>query len=249
MNCFASRRLGSGLAAAFLGVLLVVPAALAAYPPGPFPGPAPAGLFPRVLTSQTVCAEGGSLAASQGATDIRLDVPANAFGDCTQVTIYGADKALAKPLVPDGYALIEALAVGWSATGVSASSLSLSVGQAASGHSAIVGQLVSGLVLTVRSTAINSKTLAFRTTGGGIQNDDGLVVSAGEVTVTVNDPVGIVIVGPGIPNTSTSGDTLDTPALDPSASGPGLLAIAFGLLGLLGAFMLLVRGWRRQRRS
>ena len=220
-------RLGSGLAATFLALFLVVPAALAAYPPGPFPGPAPAGLFPTVLTSQTVCAEGGTLLVSKGAADIRLDVPAGAFGDCTQVTIYGDDKALAKPLVPDKYALIIALAVSWTPAGSPA-------------H---------GLSLTVSHPAINIDGQAFRTTGAGIQNDDGLLIAAGQVTATLTAPEGIVIVGPGVPNTSTDGDSLHTPGLDPSGSGPGLLAIAFGLLGMVGVVMLLVRGWRRQRRS
>ena len=223
MNCFASRRLGSGLAAAFLGVLLVVPAALAAYPPGPFPGPAPAGLFPRVLTSQTVCAEGGSLAASQGATDIHLDVPANAFGDCTQVTIYGADKALAKPLVPDGYALIEALAVGWTPAGAAAN----------------------GLSLTVSHPAINIDGQAFRTTGAGVQSDDGLVIAAGRVTATVTAPEGIVIVGPGVPNTSTSGDSLTTRSDGDAPASPNLPLLA--LLVAAGAMTLVVLVWRHQR--
>jgi len=218
------RSLGAFLGTATL-VLAVAPAALAAYPPGPFPGPAPAGLFPTVLTSQTICAEGGTLTVADGSAEIRLDVPPSAFPDCAQITIYGADEALVSPLLPEHYVPVTALAVGWTPAGPPAS----------------------GLPLTISNTAITTYSLAFHTTGGGIENDAGLVISAGQVTITVTAPLGIVIASPGVPNTSTGGET---PGTGSTGSPPtSLLLVVLVLLALFGTsgMVALLVVWRRQR--
>jgi hypothetical protein len=220
------RQLAATAAAAFLMLCLAAPAVLAAYPPGPFPGPAPAGTFPTVLTSQTVCSEGGSLVVSTGAADIRLDVPPAAFPDCAQITIYGADEALVSPLVPEHYVFVAALAIAWTPAGPPAS----------------------GLPLTVSDTAITTYSLAFRTTGGGITNDAGLLVDTGQVATSVTEPLGIVIASPGVPNTSTG----EAPGTGPDGGSPDgwplvmlILAIA-GVAGL-GA-LLLLSGHHQQMR-
>ena len=82
------RSLRSAIVIGALAALAVSGTGSAAYPPGPFPGPAPVGAFPTVVVSSTICGK-GQVRADDGAVTVTVDVPTGAFGECTQVTVYG----------------------------------------------------------------------------------------------------------------------------------------------------------------
>jgi hypothetical protein len=200
--------------------------ALAEYPPGAFPGPAPAGAFPTVLLSQTVCGDGGELAVPDGPASINLRVPANAFVDCAQITIYGADATLIGPLVPDGYALVTAFAVGWTPKVDPADPLSL----------------------TVSAPSINVDSVVSRTITSGLDGSAGFTEAAGTVTASVRSAFGIVVVSPteqgvgaatGSPEVLPSTDTDGGDVPGPVGLVPLGLIVALGVAG--SCWLLMVR--------
>lgn len=204
-------------------------AAFAAYPPGPFPGPAPGGAFRTILTSAIVCVEGGSLTASDGASTIVLQVTAGAFPDCTQVTVYAADRSVIEPLLPAGNALVEAVAVGWDDSGPAAVPLSLAIG----------------------NPAISSAALAFQVTATGVKKAGASMAQAGSVTIGFSSPMGFAV-------TMTSTTASPTPASPPptppattttSAGGTGSGPLIFVLLWLGLACLITLVSSRPRRRS
>lgn len=217
--------------------------AVAEYPPGSFPGPAPVGAFPTVLISRTVCAAGDLQSVSAGGSTISLEVPAGAFSECTQVTLYGVDGAtIVADLLPDGYTFVTAMAIGWAPTN--------SPQPGAGGTPAIP------LTLTISDPAIKPGASVFYTTGGGVVAASDITVNDGRALVSVAAAVGIVVATKGeqqvqgatgspaqLPSTSTAG-----PSAVGDESQAGLAAIA--ALVLLGGVGLsgVVSARRRQRR-
>ena len=74
---------------------------------------------------------GGSLQASYDRSAIILQVPRDAFSECTQVSIYVAEPGVIEPLLPAGTSLIDGFAVGWLPVGTAARTLTLSINDAA----------------------------------------------------------------------------------------------------------------------
>lgn len=156
-----------GLSALLAGPL----AALADYPPGPYPGPGPGGAFATVVVSQTVGSSGATISATFGAATLTLVVPANAFGAATQITVYADNPAVVDPLLPAGATLIEGFAVGWTPGSTAASALTL----------------------TISDPAIPGGAAVFQTTGGGLVPVTGAQVQPGSVTVSFTTDPGFVI--------------------------------------------------------
>ena len=80
--------------------------------------------------SRLLCAEGGSLQASYDRSAIILQVPAGAFRQCTQLSLYAAETAVISPLIPPGELLVDSFAVGWDARGTSSKPLTLTINDA-----------------------------------------------------------------------------------------------------------------------
>jgi hypothetical protein len=160
------------LAALAVIPLLCLPAvAYAEYPPGSFTGPAPAGLFPTVLTSQEVCSHGGRLLVSEGDSTIRVRVPPHAFRHCAQVTIYGIDEVFASTFLPDGSHLIVGFAIDW----IPATNPTRP------------------LHVVVRNRSITRDTAVFETTNSGIIDADNVAVGHGRLTADLRQASGIVV--------------------------------------------------------
>jgi hypothetical protein len=209
-----------------LAALLLPAAALAAYPPGPFPGPAPVGAFPVVVVSTTVCGA-GQVTADDGTATVTVNIPAGAFADCTQVTVYGMSGDALGQLLPNGQTLIRAYAVGWD------------------------GPAAASLTLTVKDPTIDTDSLAYRTAGSGLVADDTASVKAGRGSTDVLEPAGFVLAmttdgavagatDPPAPETST--DLL--PANEPTGA---MFITLFVILGAVGAAGVILVGWRRVR--
>jgi hypothetical protein len=232
----ASRR--SGAFALIVGALaaLILPAAvLAAYPPGPFPGPAPVGAFPVVIVSTTVCGA-GQVTAADGTATVTVDVPIDAFADCTQVTVYGVSGDALGQLLPTGQTLIRAYAVGWD-------------GSAA----ATLTSAAATLTLTIEDPSIDTGSFAYRTSGSGLVADATAVVEAGRASTDVSGPAGFVLAttddggvlgATGVPAPETS--TAPLPPNEPT--GTTLIAI-FVILGIVVAGGVIFAGRRRARPS
>jgi hypothetical protein len=226
------------VAAASLVALALPLAAIAAYPPGPFPGAAPGGAFSTIVTSAIVCADGGSLHGETANGAVTVDIPAQAFAECVQVTIYAGNRAVIGPTVPDGLALADAFAVGWQAT--------------AQGNTASV---VAGfeLKLTIDDPAITTAAKAYRTTSTGIATFESASITNGHVTFNLVDPTGVAVAvatrdagpTPGLTPPATDADAPTTTPADSSPLGVLVLLIA----GLAAAILVPRRPTRRRSRS
>jgi hypothetical protein len=201
--------------------------AVSGYPPGPFPGAAPAGSFPTVLASQSIGPSGGTISVTVGSTSLTLVVPANAFSQSTQVTIYGDDAAILAPLLPSGLHVVLAFAVGWTPASTASSSLTLTI------HD---GSIVSG-------------DNAYLTTASGLTKTSSVTLGTGTAQWSFTADPGLVLAGPGAagtpPNTATSAPT------SPSGSGPVswevLVVLAAAALLIAAALSLRVRNRPGQR--
>lgn len=223
----ALRRSGRlAVLAGALAALALPAAALAAYPPGPFPGPAPVGAFPVVVVSSTVCGA-GQVKADDGTAIVRVDIPSGAFADCTQVTVYGMSNDSLSMLLPSGETLTRAYAVGWN------------------------GSAAEPLTLVVKDPAISSDSVAYRTSGSGLVADEMATVESGRGSTDLSAPAGFVLAAtsdgavagatdPPAPETSTSPLPTDEPG------GTGLVAL-FAILGPVGAAAVFLVSRRRSR--
>ena len=217
-------RLIAAVASALVLTTSATAIALAEYPPGSFPGPAPVGAFPTVLISRTVCAAGDLLSVSAGGSTISLEVPAGAFSECTQVTLYGVDGAtIVADLLPDGYTFVTAMAIGWAPTN--------SPQPEAGGTPAI------SLTLTISDPAIEPGATVFYTTGGGVVAANDITVNDGRARVSVGAAVGIVVATKG--EQQVQGAT-GSPAQVPSTSTAGRSAVGDQFPAGLAAMAALV---------
>ena len=220
-------RLPAAFVVSLVALWLTVPAVLAAYPPGPFPGPAPAGAFPTVLMSRTVCTTADTLVVADGASNVRLEVPAGAFAECTQLTIYAVDESIVKNLLPDGYSVIDALAIGWSPDATP----------------------TVALALTVTDAAIASDSTGFQTTMGGVSSSSDITVSSGHASASFSHAIGIVVAGQQEVEGAT-GQPSPLPSTDlGESSGSPELILTFAVVVLGGAaFVGLVIARRPRQR-
>jgi hypothetical protein len=211
----------AGVALALVGAALGPTTASAAYPPGGYPGPAPAGGFPTVVVSETVSPGGGSLSAADGAAQLALTIPSGAFSQSTQVTIYGGADSVLGSLLPSGEHLVLAYAVGWDPS----------------------SSPLSPLTLTIGDTAIPSDAIVYYATATGIAPATGSTVTAGSITVSFSADPGILVAAPG---TSSPPPLPFTGAAEgASGGGPPLLALVGMVIGVL-AIVWGVVGWRRR---
>ena len=231
------RRLVSAFVACLIALLATPLLALAAYPPGSWPGPGPAGAFSAVVVSQNVCAPGGTIRAPYGIASLTVTIPAKAFTTCRQVTVYGVNGSIVAPLLPANHVIVVALAVGWLPAGDAAVPLTLKVEQA----------------------GIASDASVFMTTSNGLAKVTGVQWSPGAATVSFTTPPGLVmsrlqvaptppLTGPGAAATATAGRTppaTGSPASAPTDTTPFALLLV-GLLVVVAAIALLVV--RRNRR-
>ncbi|MEP7118237.1 MAG: hypothetical protein ABI880_11685 [Acidobacteriota bacterium] len=166
--------------------------------------------------SRTVCSTGDTLVLSSGASDVRLVVAADAFAECTQITVYGVDESIVEQLLPDGYSVIDALAIGWSSDATPAVALTV----------------------TITDSSIAPDTTAFRTTAGGVSHATDFNVSSGHVVASLSRPVGIVVAGQqnveGATGQPSSSPLPFTDAGDVGSSPQLLLALALIALGVIG---------------
>ena len=201
-------------------------AASAAYPPGGYPGPAPAGGFPTVEVSQTLGSSGGTLSATDGAVQISLTVPAGAFSASTQVTIYkGADSVLAS-LLPSGEQLLLSYAIGWTPSSTPASPLTL----------------------TITDTAIPGDAIVYDTTSTGVTPAGSATVTAGSVTLSFTADPGIVVAEPSSASPTPVASPAPVPTTGAGASPGGgslMLGLVVAVLGILAVVGGVV-GWRRR---
>lgn len=162
--------------------LLAAPVS-AAYPPGGYPGPGPAGGFPTVEVSQTVGSSGGTLTATDGSVALRLTVPAGAFSQSTQVTIYKGSNTVLSSLLPSGERLLLAYAVGWTPASTAAAPLTL----------------------TITYTAIPSDATVYLTTATGATAVSGTTINAGSVTVSFTADPGVLVAEPAAASVPVTG--------------------------------------------
>jgi hypothetical protein len=199
--------------------------ALAAYPPGSFPGAAPGGAFSTVIISQNVCAAGGTIRASYGAASLTLTIPAGAFSTCRQVTIYGVNAGIIAPLLPKGHVLVVALAVGWQPGGDAAALLTLKVEQ----------------------PGIAGDDTAYVTTVNGLAKLTEMRVLAGSASATFTTPPGLVLSHAGAAPTPAGRPGAGGTVPDAESDGPVLYALA--LAGSLAVVVVIAFAVvRRQRR-
>jgi hypothetical protein len=236
-----SRSALAGAAAASVATLILPIAALAAYPPGPFPGAAPGGAFSTIVTSAIVCADGGSLQGQTANGNVTADIPALAFAECTQVTIYAGNRAVIGPTLPAGLALADAVAVGWQSTS-NAASAETNTAKVAVG---------SAVKLTIDDPTITTAAKAYRTTSTGIEAFAGASIANGHVTFNLVDPTGVAVATPragpvaGTTPPPTDADVPTTRPVDSSPLGAWVLLVA----GLAAAILGPRRPTRRRSRS
>lgn len=115
------------IVAGVLALTVAAPAALGAYAPGPFPGPAPGGSFRAVLTSTTFCATGGTIYKLADGILIKVTVPASDLPGCQQFALYAADEALLLKDVPKGQHYLFAFAIAWTPASTAPHALTFTV--------------------------------------------------------------------------------------------------------------------------
>lgn len=234
------RRARRALLAFGAGIVLALTTplvALASYPPGAFPGPAPIGAFPSVVLSQTVGTSGGTLSVASGTANITVTVPAVAFTQDTQITIYAIDTSVVGGVLPAGYRLVDGFAIGWAPVSTAA------------------------LPLTLRITdpGIGTTDQVFETTASGLTPDISASVSAGSASVSFTTDPGYVVAAPSAVSTPPP-SAAPTPAttLPPTSTatggstgsaGPGSPLLWLALVGVIGLCGLAADTWRRTRRS
>lgn len=145
--------------------------ALAAYSPGSYPGLAPAGAFPAVVTTQTFGVGGGSLQTNVGGYALTLKVPSGAFSTSTQVTVYSSNAGTLNGLLPSNESFLDAFAIGWTPTSTASKPL----------------------LLTVTNANINASTLVYFTTASGLTLDSGATVSNGVASLSFTGDPGVVL--------------------------------------------------------
>lgn len=162
-----------GLASFFasLALLLGGGTALAAYSPGSYPGPAPAGAFPSVVTTQTFGTSGGTLTTTVDGYNLSLKIPAGAFSTATQVTVYASNPSSLSGLLPGNETFMTAFAIGWTPTSTASKPL----------------------VLTVTSANISSNTQVYFTNTSGLTLDSSAAVSSGVADISFVDDPGVVL--------------------------------------------------------
>lgn len=220
---------GTTLGAALL-LTLSLPALAAGYPPGGYPGPAPAGAFPTVEVSQTVGTNGGTMSVTVGSVHLDLAIPASAFPQTTQVTIYQGASAVMTSLLPSGERLLFAYAVGW--TPASTASLPLT--------------------LTIADASIPGDAVAYETTSAGLTLASESSVASGSIALVFSSDPGFVVAAPASsptptpsPSSGTSAPTPTTGAGPRAPAGPLEIGLAVAALGVLLAGGGLVT-WRRR---
>jgi hypothetical protein len=177
------------------------------YPPGPYPGPGPAGAYATVVASQTICSTAGTLTATYGSATLTLVVPAGAFSQCTQVTIYADNPAVISPLLPSGSSLVDAYAVGWTPTSTASVALTL----------------------TISDPAIPGSATVYQTTASGLTPFSGAQVKAGSVSVSFTSDPGFVIAK------TTAGTPTPVTLTDGIAPGVNRAMSGFGTKSLVVA--------------
>jgi hypothetical protein len=186
-------RLVTLLAAAALSLAAGVRPVQAAYPPGPYPGPAPGGSFPTVVVSETLTTDGGTIVASQGTSNLRLEVPAGAFDVPTQITIYGGSPSLLAPLLPGGTSFVVGFAVAFNPTSTPRVPLRLTITDPTIGAGAGVYKLTENGLSLFGDVTVDSGSVVV-----AIGADPAFVV-ANRPAVTLVD-----LIAPGV-NRGTSG--------------------------------------------
>ncbi len=213
-----------------LAALVALPLTVsAAYPPGPFPGPAPGGAFSTIVTSAMVCHQGGSLHAVFGPSTVDLSVPTGTFAECTQVTIYAADPTVIKSMIPAGSALVGAFAVGWD-TGAAAAQ---------------------PLTLTISNPAISTAAAGFQTTSAGLTSVSTAQVETGKVAFQFSSPMGFAVTMPTVEEgvLGSTSPPVPLPSTNTLGARDGTLAIVL-LAGLAtGILILLLHARDRRRRD
>ncbi len=219
------RRLGMPVGVLVVIAMILAPGtALAEYPPGTFPGAGPAGGFPVVVVSQTVCGA-DLISADYGSAAVTVDVSSDTFDGCTQVTVYGTSGDVISPLLPASESLLLGFAVGWD------------------GPSA-----ADALTLTVQSSSIVVDSIAYVTAGGGLVTAADASIAPGSASIAFADPTGFVLAttgtgavegatSPPAPETSTTPDAGD----EGSGSMPFILLVVLVVLGLAA-----IPIWRRR---
>jgi hypothetical protein len=199
---------------------------VAAYPPGPFPGPGPVGGYPKVIVSQTVCGA-GVITADDGQATVTIEIPAGAFADCTQVTVYGTSKDSLAAALPSDQTLIRSYAVGWD-------------GPDAAGV----------IVLTIDDPDVGSDSLAYRTKGSGLVKDVNATLVSGSGSTPLISPIGFVLAAPQgavADETDPPAPETSTSTITPSSGDPMRMAavIVFVLLGSIGFGLFMIsRRWQ-----
>jgi hypothetical protein len=218
-------RTASALAASVVLLCLSGTVALAEYPPGSFPGPAPAGAFPNVLTSESLCAGGGDLSVADGTATVELQVPVDAFTACSQIAIYGTDATIVSGLLPQGYALLNAIAVAWTPE----------------------VQAGSPLTLTIKDPSITTASVAFAATSGGLGGVTNVLVRSGVVEVEIRSAIGILVANrgegevggaTGSPGSASSPDAGGT---QPGFPAPIAVVLVLVVLAACAGWLVLVR--------
>jgi hypothetical protein len=178
----------AALALGLIAVLATPFGALAAYPPGPYPGPGPAGSFQDIVVSRTVGPSGATITADSGSATISLSVPEDASRQETQLTVYAGNQSLVSPLLPSGTTFIHAFAV------TSRPLLSAS----------------SALRLTISDTKIPLDAAVFQVTGTTLVPAASATVSAGRASVTFARDAAFVIAryAAGVRRSVTLTDTI-----------------------------------------
>jgi hypothetical protein len=225
------RALGATMLA--LGFALLIPlSAWAAYPPGPFPGPAPGGAFQNILTSAIICSGGGSLQGDRGPSIVTAIVPAGAFVDCTQITIYAAQKAVIEPLVPGGQVLVDSFALGWDSGAAAAATTATPVS------------------LTIENPSVGSASKGYLLTSTGLETASSASLAGDRITFRLSSPTAFAVTMPRATSTpgTTPPPTSTLPIVEPDRGTP-INWLPAPLLGVLAAVVLfLVLAPRRRRR-
>lgn len=214
---------------ALLTGLAIPGSAFAGYPPGPFPGPAPGGAFRTIVTSVIVCPDGDVIDATYGHASVSLTIPAGAFVDCTQVTVYVADKAVLGPLIPSGYALADAFAVGWDA------------------DTAAGTPSVDALTMAIRDTAISSKAIALEVTATSVTKADSAVVAKGAVTFTFDSPAGFAVAIPDAVEVATAPPTSIVQPVTTVDPANGRLVALLVVTSIIASLLFLLSRARSRR--
>lgn len=192
-RCVLRLTFAAVVAALSLPVLAPGTAWATGYPPGSYPGAAPAGGFPNVIVSQTLGTDGGTEIATNDSAALTVLVPAGAFTQDTQVTIYAVDGPVIANLLPPGYRLVNGFAIGW--TPISVAQVPLTV--------------------TIEDTNITTSATVYLTTTSGLTPDAEASVRAGSIVISFSTDPGFVIAAPSSPSPGAS--STPTPASPPPA--------------------------------